>query len=126
MNIYIYIYTHHFSRDATEKAIKEKRTPAKSFKQCLIRGSNTTCRHHIRSIHFEEYKSRVEAATPKLELHHATIPKWYSNQLKKELDKEGEKQQTLLNFKPKQQVVSTKEGRLSAIAEFIVIENQVC
>jgi hypothetical protein len=57
-----YIYTDHFYRDAIEKAIKEKRTPAKIFKQCFFRGSSTTCRHHIRSIHFEEYKLRVEAA----------------------------------------------------------------
>ena len=109
-----------------EKAIKEKRTPAKAFKQCLIRGSNTTCCHHVRSAHFEEYKSCVDAATPKLELHHAAIPKWYSNKLREKLEKERETQQTLLDFKSKQQVVSTKEGRLNAIAEFIVIENQVC
>jgi uncharacterized protein YacL (UPF0231 family) len=100
--------------------------PAKAFKQCLIRGSNTTCRHHTRSIHFEKYKSRIEAATPKMELHHAATPKWYSNQLKRELKKEGEKEQMLLKFKQKQQTVSTKEGRLNVIAEFIVIENQVC
>ena len=67
-----------------------------------------------------------EAATPKLELHHAAIPKWYSNRLRKEFDKEGEKQQTLLKFKSKQPVVSTREGRLNVIAEFIVIKNQVC
>src|ERR1700678_3174641 len=114
-----YIYTYRFYRDATEKAIEEKRTPAKTFKQCLFRGSNTTCSHHIRSIHFEEYKLHVEAATPKLELHHAAIPKWYSNRLRKEFDKEGEKQQTLLKFKSKQPVVSTREGRLNVIAEFI-------
>jgi hypothetical protein len=46
--------------------------------------------------------------------------------LKEKLEKEGETQQTLLDFKPKQQVVSTKEGRVKAIAEFIVIENHVC
>jgi hypothetical protein len=68
---------------------------------------------------------RVEATTPKLELHHAASPKWYLNQLNKKLEKDGERQQTL-NFKQKQPVVSTKEGRLNAIAEFIVIENQVC
>jgi hypothetical protein len=45
--------------------------------------------------------------------------------LRKENEMEAEKQQTMLNFKPKQQGVSTKEGRLKAIAEFIVIENQV-
>jgi hypothetical protein len=116
---------YNFSREATDKAIEEKRTPAKSFKQCLIRGSNTTCRHHIRSVHFEEYKSRVDAAIPKLEVHHATMPKWYLSQLNKEDEKEGE-MQTTLKFKSKEQVVSTKEGRLKAIAEFIVIENQVC
>jgi hypothetical protein len=46
--------------------------------------------------------------------------------MKKELENEGEKQQTLLKFKSKQPVVSTTEGRLKAIAEFIVIDNQVC
>jgi hypothetical protein len=61
---------------------------------------------------------------PKLEVHHATMPKWYTIQMKKESE-EGEKQ-TMLKFKPKQQTVSTKEGRLKAIAEFIVIEDQVC
>jgi hypothetical protein len=46
--------------------------------------------------------------------------------LQKELEKDGIKEQTLLKFKSKQQVGSTKEGRLNAIAEFIVVENQVC
>ena len=62
---------------------------------------------------------------PKLEIHHAMVPKWYLNQLKKENEKEGEKQ-TVLKFKSKQQAVSMKEGRLKAIAGFIVIENHVC
>jgi hypothetical protein len=46
--------------------------------------------------------------------------------LRKEDEKEAEKQQTMFNFKSKQQGVPTKEGRLKAIAEFIVVENQVC
>ena len=65
----------------------------------------------IRSIHFEEYNSGVEAATPKTELRHVKWKDW----------KEGEKQQAL-KFKG----ASTKETRMKAIAEFIVVENQVC
>lgn len=61
---------------------------------------------------------------PKLEIHHATMPKWYLNQLRKDND-DGEKQ-TVLKFKSKQPALSTREGRLKAIAEFTVIEDQVC
>ena len=45
--------------------------------------------------------------------------------VEEENKKKGEKQ-TVLKFKSKQQAVSMKEGRLKAIAGFIVIENHVC
>ena len=65
----------------------------------------------IRSIDFEEYKSSVSPSIPKMVPPHV---KWKDG-------KEGEKQQTL-KFKG----ASTKKARMKAIAEFIVIKNQVC
>ena len=108
----------------TDKALEEKRMPTRKLKECFMRGSNTTCRHHIRGFHFEEYKRRVEAAKPKLEVHHAASPQWYLDQFSEK--KPGE-QQTELKFRPKGEVaVSTREGRLMACAQYIVVEDQVC
>ena len=112
-----------FPRGVVDKAIEEKRAPPRSLEQSLIRGSNTTCRHHIRGFHFKEYKTLVEAATPKLTVHHAASPKWYLEQFS---EKKGEIQ-TKLKLQPKKEmVVSTREGRLEAIAQYIVTQDQVC
>ena len=89
-----------------------------------MRGSNTTCRHHIRGFHFEEYKRRVEAANPPLQVHHAASPQSYLDQL---AGKKPGDEQAKLKFWPKGKMpVSMKEGRLLACAQYIVVENQVC
>jgi hypothetical protein len=107
----------------TDEALQEKRMPPRKLKECFLHGSNTTCRHHIRGFHFEEYKSCVEAAKPQLEVHHAASPKWYLDQFTQKPGGE----QTQIKFWPKGEVaVSTREGRLMACAQFIVVENQVC
>jgi hypothetical protein len=94
------------------------------LKECFMRGSNTTCRHHIRGFYFEEYKCRVEAAKPPLGVHHAASPQWYLDQFT--VKKPGDEQMKL-KFQPKGELpVSTREGRLMACAQYIVVENQVC
>src|SRR6202522_3338244 len=106
----------------TDKALEEKRMPPRKLKECFMQGSNTTCRHHICGFHFEEYKRCVEAAKPKLEVHHAASPQWYLDQFNAKPGGE----QTQIRFQPKGEVaVSTREGRLKACAQYIVVENQV-
>jgi hypothetical protein len=107
----------------TDKALDEKRVPPRKLKECFMRGSNTTCRHHIRAFHFEEYKSRVQAALPTLTLHHAASPQWYLDQVAEKMPRD---EQTQLKFRPKEEMaVSTREGRLMACAQYIVVEDQV-
>ena len=78
----------------------------------------------FRDFHFEEYKQCVEAAKPKLEVHHAALPQWYFNQF---AEKKPGEQQTELKFWPKGEVaVSTREGRLMVCVQYIIVENQVC
>jgi hypothetical protein len=97
--------------------------PPCKLKECFLRGSNTTCRHHIQGFYFEEYKSHVEAAKPQLKVYHAASPKWYLDQFTQKPG--GEQMQ--IKFWPKGEVaVSTIEERLMVCAQFIVVKNQVC
>ena len=111
-----------FFREITNKALKKKRVPPHKLRECFMCGANTTCCHHIQRFHFEEYKCCVQAAKPQLEVHHTMLPQWYLDQFTEKLRDE----QTQLKFWPKGEVpVSTRERRLKACAQYIVVENQV-
>jgi hypothetical protein len=57
-------------------------------------GSNSTCRGHIASHHFDEYEKQCDAAIPKILMNFRCIPE----QVRKAKEKGKVKEQTLLGF----------------------------
>jgi hypothetical protein len=104
-------------RECTEESIADKCEPERTLLQCLLRGSNTSARRHIRSNHFAEYKKWCEEANPPIKMNAQCIPD--------EFEKNETKKQTTLKFGAKQKREMTMEGRIAAIAQFITCKNQV-
>lgn len=101
--------------------LKRKGRPTRSLRACFLRGSNSTCRGHIASHHFEEYTSRCEGATPPIKPNFRCTPKAVQVQ---EVERKGlVKQQGVLSF-PKVNNFS-QEAILDAVAKFIACDDQV-
>jgi hypothetical protein len=110
-------------RAATEKAVEEGKRLKRTLKSCFLRGSNSTCRTHIASHHFEEYEKRCNAAIPKLCMNFRCIPK---EVIKMREEKARAKHQGTLGFpvvKPPKEF--TREAILDVVAKHIACDDQV-
>jgi hypothetical protein len=96
-----------------------------TLRQCFLTGSNSSCRAHIRSYHYEEYKARCTAAKPPIPLHPRCIP---ADVVKAESDEKKKKksgQQTLDFARVSRPVHFTRESVLDAVARHVACDNQV-
>lgn len=99
----------------------EGRRPKRTLRACFLRGSNTTCRGHIASHHFEEYEKRCNAATPKLELNFRCVPE----EVKRMRQQKVKAQKTLGFPVVKAPKEFTRETILEAVARHIACDDQV-
>ena len=109
-------------REETKKTMREGRRPKRTMRACLFLGSNTTCRGHIASHHFEEYEKRCKAATPPIPLNHRCIPE----AVKKARRVANKTRQLTLSFPSmKMPTEFTREGIMEAVARHIACDDQV-
>jgi hypothetical protein len=107
-------------RAETETALKLKRRPKRSLRACFLSGSNSTCRGHIASHHFEEYEKRCKNATPSIKLNYRCIPE----AVRKSKEQKGKsEQQTLLKFSKAKEFM--RGALLDAVAKLIACDDQV-
>jgi hypothetical protein len=99
------------------------------MRKAFLRGSNSSCRQHLRQ-HYELYKEKCEAAG--IPVNHWAIPReiWKAMEAEKEEEKRGrttkKKEQQTLDFKsvtgPRE---FTRAGVLNAVTKLIATNNQV-
>lgn len=111
-------------RDEAEDDISKKQRPRHTLRECFLAGSNTSCRNHIRSYHYEEYKARCAAALPPITMNQRCIPADVVSAEAAGKKTKGKKgvQQTLGFRKAKE---FTWEEVLDAVAKHIACNNQV-
>ena len=101
-----------------------KRQPRHTLRQCFFTGSNSSCRNHIRSFHYGEYKARCTAAKPPITLNQRCIP---ANVKAEERGKTTRaKQQKKLEFPNMDKPIEySRDGVLDAVARHVACDNQV-
>lgn len=104
-----------------------KRRPQRPVRKCFLTGSNSSCRNHIRSYHYDEYKARCEAAKPPIMLNQRCIPADVSLAEGKEKRARADQSvQQKLGFsmvvKP---VEYTREGVLDVVVSHVACDSQV-
>jgi hypothetical protein len=109
------------SRAALEKGIPSNTRSKKTLKSCFLLGSNSTCRGHIASFHFEEYEKRCNAATPPITINFRCI-----SETVVKAKKEAKKQMSLKFPSVKAPEEFTRGGIVSAVARHIACDDQVC
>ena len=102
----------------------DRQNPKKEVRKAFHRGSNSSCRQHIRQ-HYERYKDGCEALG--ISLSNWCIPRQIWNDMQSQAAKASKKQTTLDNMlvKTPSRAEFTKEAVLEAVTRFVVCDDQV-
>ncbi|KAF5378162.1 hypothetical protein D9615_007596 [Tricholomella constricta] len=107
----------------TEASIQEKLRPKKTRRECFFLGSNSTCRGHIASFHFEEYERRCDAAKPKIPMATRCIPLVVQKARNEETKKDGQRKLDFVKVNAPKEF--TRAGVLKAVSVHVACDDQV-
>ncbi|KAF5368777.1 hypothetical protein D9615_010411 [Tricholomella constricta] len=109
-------------RAETEASIQEKLRPKKTRRECFFLGSNSTCRGHIASFHFEEYERRCDAAKPKIPMATRCIPLEVQKARNEQTKKDGQRKLDFVKVNAPKEF--TRAGVLKAVSVHVACDDQ--